>query len=372
MRGSKSYCIQRRPGYNAEMQSLLVLARILRIYGYQSTLPFALLLLFASASGQPLDIYWIDVEGGAATLIVTPEGESVLFDTGWQRSDARDALRIQQVATQEAGLDQIDHLIITHFHRDHYGGTLSLSELLPVKNYYDRGPVTELREDPQFPQLYADYEKAHRGNRRTLNPGDEVPLRPGATPLRLRCIVSNRQVIDSPGPNNPACVSVQSAAEDPSDNAASIGVLLEFGDFRFLNLGDLTWNVEGRLVCPIDRIGPVDAYQVTHHGLSSSNNPVLLQTVRPTVAIINNGPRKGGSPEVLHLIKGIESIRDVFQVHRNVESELNVPAEMIANLGEEDGCAGEWIRLRVETDGSAFAVTNSRNGLSKNYISANR
>ncbi|MGH9341065.1 MAG: ComEC/Rec2 family competence protein [Acidobacteriota bacterium] len=330
---------------------------------------FFILAASSSLFSQSLDIYFIDVEGGAATLIVTPQKESVLIDSGWRRDDGRDAQRIVEVATREAGLQQIDYLVTTHFHRDHYGGVLRLSQLIPIRNFLDHGPMAELKEDPQFPMLYTEYLKANRGERQTLKPGQTIALKQGKVPLKLTCLAARRQTLTREGAPNPLCSQSQPAKEDLTDNAASVGLLLRFGDFEFLDNGDLTWNIESKLVCPTDVIGNVDAYQVTHHGLSSSNNPVLLRSASPTIAIVNNGPKKGGQPEVYRLLTSLESLKDIFQVHRNIESsdQDNTSPDLIANLGPEEGCAGHWIRLSVSPDASTITVTNSRNGVSKSY-----
>ncbi len=320
--------------------------------------------LAKSPPKRGLDIYFIDVEGGAATLIITPLGESVLVDTGWKRDDKRDALRVFKTA-HAAGLKQIDHLVTTHFHRDHYGGILALSQLIPIRNFYDHGPMTELKEDPQFLQLYADYMKATGGRQKQLRPGDTIPLQSGKKiPISLVCVSSARQTL-APAPNAPAnraCVDLQAEPEDPSNNAASVGLHVRYGAFDFLDLGDLTRAIEARLVCPSNVIGQIDLYQVTHHGMKVSNLPVLLDSVRPTVAVINNGPKKGGNLEVFDLLKSVLTVRDVFQVHRNLDTAEwnNASIYNTANLGPEEGCAGYGIHVTVAEDGKSFVVINER------------
>jgi beta-lactamase superfamily II metal-dependent hydrolase len=320
--------------------------------------------LTKSPPKRGLDIFFIDVEGGAATLITTPLGESVLVDTGWKRDDRRDALRIFKTA-QAAGLNHIDHLVTTHFHRDHYGGILALSQLIPVHNFYDHGPMTELKEDPGFAQLYADYLKATGGKQIQLRPGDVIPLKAGKKiPISLFCVSSARQTLPPP-PNSPlnrVCADLMPQPEDLSDNAASVGLRLRYGAFDFLDLGDLTRAIEAKLVCPSNVIGQIDVYQVTHHGMNVSNLPQLLDSVRPTVAVMNNGPKKGGHPDVYDILKSIITIKDVFQLHRNLDTAdwNNAPAYNIANLGPEEGCAGYGIRVSVSEDSKTFTVINSR------------
>ncbi len=330
-------------------------------------------LLLTSISGLPLaqtlDIYFIDVEGGAATLIVTPERESVLVDSGWRRVDGRDAKRIHRLATEQAGITQIDYLITTHYHRDHYGGVGLLSGMLPIQNFLDHGPVSSLKEDREFQFYYTEYVRASRGQRQRIRPGDIVPLKQGRIPLTLLCLASRGEVIKEEGSRNPECEKLQLHKDDPSDNARSVCLLLRFGNFQFLDCGDLTWNAESELVCPTDRIGPIDAYQVTHHGLSLSNNDVLLRTVRPSAAIINNGPHKGPAPEVMGTLRSLPTLQDIFQLHLNLktDAEENTETELIANLEPEERCGGHWVHLSVRSDAGNFTVTNSRNGVIRSY-----
>jgi beta-lactamase superfamily II metal-dependent hydrolase len=316
------------------------------------------------------DIFFIDTEGGAATLIVTPARESVLIDCG--NPGARDAERIHKTATEQAGLEAIDHLIITHWHTDHYGGVERLSQLMPIRRYYDHGIPDRLQEDPQnFPLLIQAYRKATQGKSTTLKPGDEIALKQteGAPPLRLRCVCGGKEVIpDKPGaPENPVAQEHQPMPDDPSDNARSLGFVLSYGGFRFLDLGDLTWNIEYKLVHPTDKVGPVDVYQVTHHGLEISSNPVLLKTVRPRVAIFNNGPRKGGHPRVTATLRRLPDIHAIYQVHRNVTvgDQENTDPDYIANKDED--CRGEGIKLAVAADGKSYTVTVGSTGKPRRY-----
>jgi beta-lactamase superfamily II metal-dependent hydrolase len=316
-----------------------------------------------------LDIYWIDTEGGAATLVVTPAGESVLIDCG--NPGGRDAERIHAAATA-AGLTAIDHLLITHWHTDHYGGVDRLAQLMPVRHFYDRGIPDRLAEDPMnFPALIRKYRAASGGKSATLKPGDEVPLKQkeGAPRVRLRCLCGGGEVIpDRPGASaNPVAAEHKPQPPDPTDNARSLGLVLTYGEFRFLDLGDLTWNIEYKLVHPSDKIGPVDVYQVTHHGLDISNNPVLLKTVRPRVAVFNNGPRKGCDPAVTATLRRIPDVQAIYQMHRNVRvgPQENTDPAFIANADEK--CDGESIRLAVAPDGKSYAVTVGKNGKPRRY-----
>jgi competence protein ComEC len=321
------------------------------------------------AAPRGLDIAFIDTEGGAATLIVTPAGESVLIDCG--NPGGRDAERIHKSA-QALGLKQIDHLVITHWHSDHYGGVARLTALIPVKNFYDHGIPDTLAEDKKgFETLIGPYKEASAGKSRTLNPGDEIALKQaeGTPPVKLLCVCAGGKVLaDRPdAPKNPAAAEHKPKPEDTSDNARSCGFVLSFGDFRFLDLGDLTWNVEHLLVSPGDKVGPVDVYQVTHHGLDISNNPVLIRTVKPRVAICNNGARKGAAASVIATLRRVEGIEAIYQLHKNLtvgEAENTDPA-FIANKAEK--CQGEPIALTVAPDAKTYAVRVGTEGKPREY-----
>jgi competence protein ComEC len=333
-------------------------------------------LTAAQSKRTTLDIYYVDVEGGAATLIVTPAGESILVDAGWPGFEGRDAKRIQ-AALQKAGISEIDHLITTHYHTDHFGGVPELAKRVPIKNFYDHGPMSELSEDKDFATKYAAYRAAAKDKTTTLKPGDSIKLKraAGLPPVTLQVLAAHREVIANKGmagAKNPACATATLKDEDPSDNARSVVFLLRYGTFDFFDAGDLTWNIEQKLVCPANLIGEVDLYQVTHHGLNTSNNVTLLQSVKPTVAIMNNGPRKGGSPEVIKALRELPSLQALYQGHRNITltAEQNVAEEFIANVddkpnGQND--AAHLIRVSVDAGKRAFTITNDRNGKSQTF-----
>src|SRR6267142_1710407 len=275
------------------------------------------LLFFSTAVVQAapktLDIYFIDVEGGAATLIVTPLGESLLVDSGFPGE--RDPGRIAHVARDIAGLKQIDHYITTHWHRDHVGGIPQLSKLIPVKNYYDHGLPTTITPDIQ-PEFIEAYRQTVQGKSVALQPGDVIRLRSSVKdlpPLQIRVMAANGIVLgEQPGAPQikPCGPDFQPQPEDKTDNVNSVGILLSFGRFKFFDGGDLTWNIEDRLVCPKNLIGGVDVYQVDHHGTDPSNNPELVRALQPRVAIINDGPRKGGEASTFATLKNLKQIED--------------------------------------------------------------
>jgi competence protein ComEC len=326
-----------------------------------------LLLLGAPAFSSPQDktlrIVWVDTEGGAATLIVTPEGGSLLMDCGWPGK--RDAERIA-VAAKAAGLKQIDHYLTSHYHVDHWGCVAELNELIPIAKFYHHAfPEGAKDVDPKLKEAFL---KVSEGKQVLVEAGSEVPLR-GA---QVKILVANGR-----GPGEPAgapqvrkCEANPehpAKPEDTSDNARSIGFLLTYGGFKFLDFGDLTWNVEHKLVCPTNLIGTVDVYQVSHHGLDQSNSPALLKAISPTVAVMNNGAKKGGNAPTFKWLKETASIKDIFQVHRNVQTGPadNTSPELTAN--DDEKCEGHGIVLTVEPGGKSYTVEVPSKKTKKSY-----
>lgn len=323
---------------------------------------------FAGPKDGRLDIYWIDVEGGAATLIVTPAGESVLIDTG--NIGRRDPDRIVKTLVEVAGMKQLDHVIITHYHSDHFGGAAILGDLVPIRNLWDNGTFEGLRDRPDKAYLALKCGKKH-----VLSPGSKLPLSEAQQrenlPYSLTCI-GTRQTFIEPAAGTPEnkeiCAAAKEKERDGSDNANSVVCVLDFGPFRFFDAGDLTWNQETRLVCPKNLIGKVDVYQVTHHGLDASNNPLVIRSLEPRVAIMNNGTTKGGAPEVFANLKEQKSIEAIYQVHKNLRpdgSVNNVADDYIAN--QEEQCKANYIKLSVAADAKTYTVSIPANKHERTY-----
>jgi competence protein ComEC len=336
----------------------------------------------SQTSAQNLQIYWIDVEGGASTLIVSPSGESLLLDTGFPDAD-RDAKRIY-AAAQKAGLKQIDYVVISHWHRDHEGGLAALAKMIPIGRFFDHGDGVEAVD-----KVRLDDYKAVAGAKRTIvNPGDKIPLKG----VDVLVVSSEFTLLDHPvngGGPNPLCANAPQMGPAGNENQRMVGVLVTFGGFTFLDPADLDWQKEMELVCPINKVGKVSIYQAGRHGsFDGAGAPEFLGAISPQVIVVNNGPRKGlgqsddrvkpievaGKPYTpyernayLRMAK-LPGIEGIWQGHLSLldkDPNHNTAPDMIANI-EDDPDQANSINASVAPDGK-FTITNGRNGFSKVY-----
>ena len=330
-----------------------------------------LLSFGAAAQRRTLDIYWVDVEGGAATLVVSPSGESLLYDAGWETND-RDAKRIYAAARQ-AGVSRIDHFVLSHFHADHAGGMVALAKLMPFGHCYDRG---DFIEPPN--QRWRDAYLGICADKRTiLKAGDKIPLKG----VDVDVVASNGELIGKPlagGGPNAQCAGFENHPPDVPENQLMVSALFTYGRFRFLDLADLDWEKEMELACPVNLIGPVTIWQAGRHGaLDGAGAPGFLRAVAPQLIVANNGPRKGlGGPtgaakqtltDHYQRMLDVPGIEDIWQVHRSLfEGARNTDEARIANLTDSDQCEGHWLKVLVEASG-AFTMTNGRTGYTKTY-----
>jgi competence protein ComEC len=316
------------------------------------------------APSKPLQIYFIDVEGGQATLVLSPSGQSLLIDTGWPGYEGRDADRIMAVAHQ-LGLQQIDYVLITHYHRDHVGGVPQLVDGMKVGTFVDHGP--NLEDSAVTRADYAAYQKAIAGHGHVVvKPGWGLPIKG----IDVHVISAAGEHIAGPLPDageaNPYCKGEPTPADDDTENARSVGVLITYGKFRFLDLGDLTKKKELELACPKNLLGSIDLFLVTHHGMDLSNSKSMVWALHPRVAIFDNGARKGASPAAWRIVHDSPGLEGLWQLHYAAESDRdhNIDPDHIANIKEN--CEGKYLKVSAESDGT-FTVTNQRTGLEKTY-----
>ena len=317
----------------------------------------------SAKTAQPLQIYFIDVEGGQSTLIVGPSGQSLLVDAGWPGDRNTDRIL---AAAKAAGVKKIDYLLLTHFHRDHAGGVPELAKRIPIGMFVDHGPNVET-SDPDTSQMYANYEKvAEKNKHAVLKPGGGLPIKG----LTVEVVAAAGEHLAGPLPGageaNPWCATEPTPPADDSENAQSLGAIIIYGNFRFLDLGDLQKPKELALACPNNLLGTVDLYLTTHHGRETSNAKAIVWALHPRVAIMNNGARKGGDPPAWQIVHDSPGLQDLWQLHYSTAGgqDHNVPNDFLANL--EDGEDGHFLKVTAFPDGT-FTVTNSRNGFSKTY-----
>jgi len=348
--------------------------------------------LAQNRAAKPLEIYVVDVEGGNATLFVTPSGETVLIDTGNGGAQAaRDAGRIMEAA-KDAGVTKIDHLIFTHWHGDHFGGLAELAKQIPIARFYDHGPNVQATPatDEFFKTVYEPL--TAKAMHTVVKPGDSIPVKD----LNWRVVASAGSVMKTnlPGAGraNPYCAESKPQDPDPTENAQSVSSYITFGKFRMVHMGDLTYNKEIDLVCPNNRLGTADLFIVSHHGQAISNSPAIVHALHPRAAIINNGTRKGGQPDAMRVLFSSPGLEDLWQMHFSLLSgqEYTVPGAFIANQIDQPDTAlpiGAWtpppqgqqappapvhngksyyFKIAAQQDGT-FTITNMRNNFSKTY-----
>jgi competence protein ComEC len=324
----------------------------------------ALALSVSAQAKKTLEFYFIDVEGGQATLIVSPSGQSLLVDAGWPGYNNRDADRIARAA-KAAGVKKIDFLLITHYHVDHVGGVQQLIAKIPVGTFVDHGPNNETGKEAR--ELNDSYGRAvQTGQHLVVKAGDKIPLKGVDVEVVTADGTATTKSLPGGGSNS-LCPGTKKWPADPSENARSVGFVLTYGKFRFVDYGDLTGQKELDLACPDNRIGPVSLYLTTHHGFDQSNAEPLVHAMKPRVAVMNNGARKGGSPEAWKVVKSSPGLEDMWQLHYSIAGgkDNNVNESFIANL-EERNCEGKGIRVEANSDGS-FEVSNERNKYAKTY-----
>jgi beta-lactamase superfamily II metal-dependent hydrolase len=329
--------------------------------------------ILVSAASRTLDIYFIDTEGGQSTLLVSPSGETFLIDAAFAGLDtntpdkdvARDAHRIADVM-KVANAKRIDTLLITHFHGDHASGVAHLTELVQVRTFIDHG--TALQDVPTMKQKVGSYAEEYaaafaKGQHRVVAAGDRIPVKG----LEVTVVEAMSTPIDRPGPPNRACAGIQRRADGNAEDSASVGVVVQYGRFRFANLGDLPWNLEIALLCPNNRLGTVDVYEAAAHGREPTP---AIAAVAPRIVVLDNGARKGGGAATLAGFRASPGFEDLWQLHRNVMGGVdgNPPDAFTANVEDIDQTMhpAHYFKLAAKDDGS-FTMFNSRTGATKSY-----
>jgi competence protein ComEC len=305
-------------------------------------------------AGKPMQIYWIDVEGGAATLVVAPTGETLLMDAGW--GDNRGGAARVMPVLQEVGARQLDYFVASHYHVDHLSGVPSLARAIPIMNFVDHGMNTEGND-------YGYGGAAARGKRTAMKPGEEIAL----GDVKITIVTGARQVVDPlPGAKpNPLCEGAQTKTDGNDEDPQSLGFLARFGGFEFVDLGDLTWGVEHRLACPMNRIGEIEVFQSSQHGSAESNPPQLVHALAPQAIVVNNGAGKGGQTSALQVFKRSPGMKDLWQIHRSdAAGGANTEDAFIANTGNTNN----YLRATIQADGS-YTIFNPRTQMSKTYQS---
>jgi len=244
----------------------------------------------------------------------------------------------------------------------------ALSKMIPIRKIYDHGESIEASQ-AKGATLWKDYLAVAGSKRTVVKPGDKIAL----AGVDITVVSANGEVISKPinkGFVNKLCDGAERKPTDNTENSRSTGFLLTYGKFTFLDVGDLTWDREMMLGCPVNKVGAVSLLQATHHGFSNgqSGAPALIWSLKPQVVVVNDGARKGFSNGGYETIAKIPGIEGIWQGHKGAtnDADHNTAEDMIANLEEGAADKGNWIKASVSKDGK-FTVTNNRNKYSKAY-----
>jgi competence protein ComEC len=337
----------------------------------------ALLCSAQVIQAQQMDIYWIDSDGAAATLIVTPSRQTILVDSAFNRPGDIYSHRIR-AAMQDAGVSQIDYFIATHYHGDHIGGITALAKMVPVIEFIDHGETT-LTDEGGLESYQRYIENTESRKRTSVSPHMILPLRG----VDVTVIASHKEFLREPLMGSPEPNSICATA-DPSgvycrgtecestgmdfegEDIYSVGIHLSMGDFQYVNVGDLSYGGLHALVCPTNNVGTIDLLDYPHHGNNIA--PQFVSSLAPIAAVSSGGAHKGGSPEGYEAATSSPGLESFWQMHRALDTDdaHNTEARKTANLSDENDQA-HWIKAEIEADGSSFTITNARNQYSETY-----
>jgi competence protein ComEC len=365
----------------------------------------------APRTDSGLQMISIDVEGSGGTLFITPEGKSLLIDTGNPPNpnmpaghDTVDRL----VGTMHSfGVNKIDYLIITHYHVDHVGGFPALIDKMPVGTIIDHGENRQPDPAPGStppagmgggrggaggggggapgggagaggpPRPRITTQGYYELYMKALGDHKHIIAKPGMSlnigSMNVKFVMADGVAIDKPLPGagqpNPACEGMPAMADNGGEeNARSVSSLITYGKTRIAAFGDLTWDREKDLVCPNNKVGKVDVFLVSNHGLTQSNSPALLAALQPIVVIEGNSNRKGDDPVRVKTIMDSGRVQGMWRLHLNTaHPDLDGPQDMIANTNTDPAQDKDYnLRLRILKDGDV-TVINERNGYNKTY-----
>src|SRR5271165_1277778 len=300
-------------------------------------LAIALLMVSALTAAKTLDIYVIDV-GGKSSLMISPTGETLLFDAGGRTS----ADRIVEVC-KAAGVKKIDYMVVSHYDGDHVGGVPGLAEKMPIGTFMDHGANVQLN-DSTIKNVEAYNAVTAKAKHVVVKAGDKIPVKGFEALVVMAAGKAIAQPLKGAGQPNPACDTTPRKVwgidargildnHDTNENSQAVVLLITYGKFRMLDPADLTWNKDRELFCPMNRVGTVDLYMTANHGVENANSPVMVDALRPRVAIADNPTSHGGTPEVFHVIEASPGLEDYWQMNYqpNGGESANVQPDFIAN-----------------------------------------
>jgi len=358
----------------------------------------------AIAAEGTLKVVSVDVEGGGGTLFVTPEGKSLLIDTGWPSGagllpspdGAQNSADRIVAAAKKLGVSKLDYVIITHYHMDHVGGVMDLAKRIPIDTFIDHGPNAEhLKPGEVIPpdlaggmpdQLYPKYLEIIKGHKHIVaKPGQVIPIGSMTDTIVSSDGVTLSKPLAGAGQPIAACDTAESKSEKPDggeENTRSVASLLSFGKVKIAMFGDLSWKKERELSCPVGKLGHVNLLIVTQHGSNISSNPASIADMHPDVALMGSSGKKGGDEDPIKLIKASPGLMGFWQTHesfahpawgasdKNMVANLNPPAGAVAEHAKQMFTVppdeGHAIHAEITADGK-ITMTNDRNGFSKTY-----